>query len=106
MTIHAIQFKGFNRQCPYSRYFVDLKNTTYIFLVRWIDYCNCAVLTIFDYNDNKIITGRALVNGLKIRNNQLPYEFYFMQINQETYEPTLDNISNEFALFYDDEEEI
>ena len=106
MTINAIQFKGFNKQCPYSRYFIELKDNTYVFIVRWIDYCNCAVLTIMDNDDNRIISSRALVNNLKIRTNKLPYELYFMQVNQETYEPTLDIIENEFALFYDDEEEL
>ena len=106
MTINAIQFSGFNKKCPYSRYFIELKDKTYVFIVRWIDYCDCAVLTIMDENDNKIISGRALVNNLKIRNHNLPYELFFMQINEETYEPILDNIEKEYALFYDDEDEL
>lgn len=106
MTINAIQFKGFNKKCPYARYFLELKDNNYIFIIRWVDYCDCAFLTITDYNDIPIISSKALVNNLKIRTHELPYELYFMQINEETYEPTLDNIENEFALFYDDEDEI
>ena len=89
---------------PYIRSFVTIKEETYIFIFQWSNYCNCAFLTITDYNDIPIVRGKALVNGLKIRNNNLPYTFYFLQKNDKTYEPTIDIISSEFILFYDDEE--
>lgn len=104
--IQTISLNGFDNNSPCVRYFIELKENTYIFTVRWIDYCDCAFLNITDYDDNPIITGLALVNGLTIRNSKLPYEMEFLQINGETYEPTIDNISNEFAFIYDDEVEV
>ena len=103
MAYKLIQFSNFNENNPYVFSFVELKDNTYIFTVRWSNYCNCAFLSISDYNDNPIISDRALVNGLQIKNKKLPYIFVFIQINGESYEPTIDNISNEFALSYDDE---
>jgi len=104
--IQTLSFSGLNNDNPYVRYFIQLKDDTYIFTVRWSNYPDCAFLSITDYDDNPIITGVALVNGLKIRNHNLPYIMEFLQINGETYEPTLDNIAEEFALVYDDEVEV
>ena len=98
-----ITFNGFDEQNSYSRYFIILKEDTYIFTLRWSPYCDCGFISIADYNNNPIISGRALVNGLNIRNNNLPYTFYFRHINGETYEPTLENIASEFVLLYNDE---
>ena len=100
-----IFFNGLNEENRYIRYFVEIKDETYIFTVRWNNYCNCAFLSISDYNNNPIISGIALVNGLIIKNKNLPYNFVFIQINDETYEPTLENISKEFALVYIDDED-
>ena len=104
MTIKGFYFNGFNNDCPHSKYFIELKDTTYVFNVRWSDYCQCAFLSITDYEDNPIISGKALVNNLKIRNNKIPYTLYFIQETGKTYEPTLNNISRNFILIYDDEE--
>lgn len=101
-----IFFNNFDNINSYVNYFIELKDKTYIFTVRWSNYCNCAFLSISDYTNNEIISSKALVNGLVIRNNKLPYKFVFTQINGETYEPTLDNISKEFALVYNDESEV
>ena len=103
--IQTISFNNFNSDNLYTQYFTDIGEDTYIFTVRWSDYCNCAFLSINDYENNPIISGLALVNGLRIRNNNLPYVFYFVQINGETYEPTIDNIADEFVLVYEDGEE-
>ena len=100
-----IYFDGLSEENKYIRYFIELNEETYVFIVRWNTYCNCAFLSIFDYNNNSIITSRALVNGLIIRNKNLPYNFIFTQVNDETYEPTLENISKEFALVYETEED-
>ena len=102
MAIVGYKFEGFNDINSYVAYFTELNNETYIFTARWSEYCKCAFLDITDYYDNPIITGLALTNGLKIRHNKLPYVFVFRQINGETYEPTIDNLAKEFALFYDD----
>lgn len=99
-----ISFKNFNSNNQKNTYFVILNNKTYTFLVRWSDYCNCAFLSIKDDNGNSIVTGKALTNGTKIRNQKLPYIMYFLQINGETYEPTLDIIAEEFVLYFDEEE--
>lgn len=103
--IQTINFNGFNTDNLYKQYFTNIGEDTYIFTVRWSEYCNCAFLSIADYENNPIISGVALVNGLRIRNNNLPYVFYFVQINGETYEPTIDNIADEFVLVYEDGEE-
>ena len=102
---YSINFKQLNINNQYIRYFYTISENTYIFTVRWSEYCNCAFLSINDYENNPIISGVALVNGLRIRNNNLPYVFYFVQINGETYEPTIDNIADEFVLVYEDGEE-
>lgn len=101
-----IFFNDFNNKNPYINYFVEIKDETYILAVRWSTYCNCAFLSISDYNNNPIISGLALTNNLIIRNDKLPYRFIFNNIYGETYEPTLDNIATEFALVYDDESEV
>lgn len=98
--MNAIIFDNFNRDNQYINYFIQIGDNQYIFTVRWSKYCKCAFLDIKDINGSPIITGRALVNNLKIRNNKLPYVMYFVHLNNETYEPTLDNISKEFALVY------
>lgn len=103
--IKQINFNNLNNNTPYKQYFINIGEYTYIFTVRWSEYCDCAFLSINDYENNPIISGVALVNGLKIRNNNLPYMFLFTQINGETYEPTIDNIANEFVLVYEDGEE-
>lgn len=101
-----ITLKGFNKNNPYVRYFITFNENTYILTLRWNLYADCAFITIADYENNPIISDRALVNGLNIRNHRLPFIFYFRHINGETYEPTLDNIASEFALIYNDEAEI
>lgn len=99
-----IKFNNLNFNEPYKQYFATIGEQTYILTVRWGEYSNCAFLSIADYENNPIVTGIALVNGLKIRHEKLPHVFYFMQINGETYEPTIDNIAEEFVLVYEDGE--
>lgn len=106
MAIISLNLNNFNDENQYVRYFIELKEQTYIFIVRWSTYCNCAFLSISDYDNNPIISGVALVNNLKIRNNKLPYVLEFMHLTGETYEPTLETISKEFAFVYDDESEV
>lgn len=107
MRVNVLQFKNFNKKSPYISTFIDIKDNTYIFTLRWSDYCDCAFLSIMDYDNNPIITGKALVNNLRIRHNKLPYIFVFTHLYGKTYEPTIDNIASEFALTYvsDDESE-
>lgn len=106
MAIISINLNNFNEDNQYVRYFIELKDETYVFIVRWNTYCNCAFLSIFDYNNNSIIEGIALVNNLKIRSDKLPYVLEFMHLAGETYEPTIETIEKEFALVYDDESEV
>ncbi len=103
----TITFKNFNSKHPYQQYFIKLGEEQFIFTVRWNEYAQCATLDISDYNDNSIIKGRALVNGLIIRNHLLPYTLIFSHKDSETYEPTLDILEDEFKLVYftgDDDE--
>jgi len=104
--INSFSFKNFNEQNPYNQYFINLKDNTYIFTVRWNDYDEIAYLSISDYEDNPIVSGKALINNLKIRHHILPYVLYFVHLTGETYEPTIDNIADEFAIAYDDENEV
>lgn len=101
-----ITFNDFNEKNSYVRYFITLKEVTYIFTLRWNFYCDCGFISIADYENSPIISSKALTNGLQIRNNKLPYVLYFRQINGETYEPTIENIATEFVLLYNDEAEI
>lgn len=103
MTVQTITFSGINEDNPNNRYFVTLNDENFIFKIKWRNECNCAFLSIADDDNNPIISGRALVNGLYIRNHNLPYVMVFAHINGEKYEPTIDTISTEFALVYDDE---
>lgn len=102
MAIKYVQLENFDLAHKNFRYFATFDDDTYIFVVKWSDYCECAFLSIYDYNNNPIITGRALVNNLVIRNNKLPHTFFFVNKNGETYEPTLKNIAEEFVLAYED----
>ena len=105
MVAYSISFKNINKDVKKATYFIELAENTYIFIVRWNSYDNCAYLTITDYEDEPIIMGRALVNNCIIRSNKLPYVFMFVQKNGEKYEPTIDNIADEFVLVYEDGEE-
>ena len=105
MGFKQISLKNFNRNNQNIQYFIELAEDTYIFIVRWNSYDNCAYLTITDYEDEPIIMGRALVNNCIIRSNRLPYVLMFVQKNGEKYEPTIDNIADEFVLVYEDGEE-
>lgn len=81
---------------------ISLDNNLYNFTVKWNDYAQCAFLWLYDADMNPIVQGRALVNNLLIRTDRrkLPQDLRFAQINGETYEPTLDNIGEEFSFFY------
>lgn len=105
MSYKIITFDKISKKQNYKQYFIDIDEQTYSFTLRWSPYSNCAFLSISDYNDNPIISGRALTNGLTIRNNLLPYVFRFLQLNGETYEPTLSTLSSEFGLIFNDKEE-
>ena len=100
VSYKQIKFKGIDINNLNADYFIVLNNSDYIFNVSWNQYCNTAFLNILDGNNNPIIRGRALTNGLFIRNSKLPYNLSFVNLNDETYEPTLENLSKEFALVY------
>ena len=104
MSYYEIPLEDLSFKTPYINNMISIGENNYIFTFQWSFYCNCAFMSIKDYEDNAIVTGKALVNGLKIRNHNLPYILYFRQRNNDTYEPTLDNISKDFMLFFDDEE--
>ena len=97
-----IRFKNFNLENQHNRYFATIGENEYSFVVYWDEYCDCAFLSIYDYYNNPIITGRALTNNLVIRNNKLPSVFYFAHLDGEFYEPTLDIIAKEYGLYYGD----
>ena len=104
MSYYQIPLDDLSYDTPYISNMINIGENNYIFTFQWSFYCECAFVSIKDYDDNFIVSGRALVNGLTIRNHNFPYILYFQQKNGETYEPTLDNIANDFMLFYDDEE--
>ncbi len=91
---------------------IDLDDRLFNFTIKWNDYAQCAFLWLYDADMNPITLGRALVNNLLIRTDRrlLPQDLRFAHINSnfsaisaetgETYEPTLDNIGEEFAFFY------
>lgn len=81
---------------------IQLDDNMYNISVKWNDYAQCAFLWLYDADMNPIVLGRALVNNLLIRTDRrlLPQDLRFAHINGETYEPTLDNIGEEFAFFY------
>ena len=98
------RLEHFNEDNQNNKYFITIKDDTYIFSVRWNKYGNYGNVSIADYNNKPIVLGKALVNNLIIRNKKLPYVFYFAQQNNANYEPSLENISKEFVMFYFDEE--
>lgn len=106
MAVISITLNNFNEENQYVRYFIQLKNDTFVFIVRWNKYCNCAFLNILDSKNNPIIEGITLVNNLVIRNNRLPYILEFIHLTGETYEPTLHTIATEFAFVYDEDSEV
>ncbi len=81
---------------------VALDDRLFNFTVKCNDYAGCAFLWLYDADMNRIVLGRALVYNLLIRTDRrlLPQDLRFAHINGETYEPTLDNIGEEFAFFY------
>ena len=103
MTTYSLTFNP-TRNTPHTSYFVSLGENKFTFVLHWNEYCNCIFLDIKDVDDKNIITGLALVNGLIIRNNNLPYGLLFARLDEGGEEPTIDNIS-EFAMIYDDGKE-
>lgn len=104
--LNELYFTDFNSNTPFIKYPVELNGENFYFIVRWSTECDCAFLDITDDNSEPIISGRALVNGLQIRNAKIPYVMYFLHKDGETYEPTIDIIAKEFAFMYDDETEV
>ena len=97
-----IQF-NLNRNNMFVSFLNDLGGEKFTFTLRWDEYSECFFMDIQDLDGKYIISGRALVNNLIIRNQNLPYIMMFTHTQGETYEPTIDNIM-EFGLFYDDGE--
>lgn len=87
---------------PFIEALITLDDNVYNITVKWNEYAKCAFLWLYDADMNPIVSGVALVNNLLIRTDRrlLPQDLRFAQINGETYEPTLDNIGEEFAFFY------
>lgn len=87
---------------PNISFILPLDDRLFNFTVKWNDYAQCAFLWLYDADMNPIVLGRALVNNLLIRTDRrkLPQDLRFAHINGETYEPTLDNIGEEFAFYY------
>lgn len=87
---------------PFISSTLDLDDRLFNITVKWNDYAQCAFLWLYDADMNPIVSGRALVNNLLIRTDRrkLPQDLRFTHINGETYEPTLDNIGEEFAFYY------
>ena len=81
---------------------VTLDGNLYNLTVKWNDYAQCAFLWLYDADMNPIVLGRALTNGTLIRTDRrlLPQDLRFVNINGESYEPDLNNISKEFAFVY------
>ena len=104
MTIYQFNTNGLNSNNMKIAFPITLDEQNFLFKCYWNTYADCAFLDIEDMNNNKIISGRALVNGLKIRNHNIPYILNFVQVTGETYEPTLDIIEKEFAFQYEVEE--
>ena len=104
MSRYYIDLKDLNAKNPNVGLFVTLGDTDFIVKILWNDYAECAFLSIEDSNNEQIISGLALVNGLRIRNNKLPYILHFEQINGETYEPNIDIIGDEFMFYYEVED--
>lgn len=98
----AYTLKGFGRNNYNILSTITLDDRLFNFSIKWNDYAQCAFLWLYDADMNPIILGRALVNNLLIRTDRrlLPQDLRFAHINGETYEPTLDNIGEEFAFFY------
>lgn len=94
--------KGFNQNNYNITSTVTLDDRLFNFTIKWNNYAQCAFLWLHDADMNPIVLGRALVNNLLIRTDRrlLPQDLRFAHINGETYEPTLDNIGEEFAFFY------
>ena len=101
MTIYQLKLEGFDNNTPNLGYLFKIGDNNFTFICRWNSYADCGFLSIEDEDSNKIISSIALVNGLKIRHNKLPYVLYFKHNNNETYEPTIENISKEFSFFYE-----
>ena len=98
MEYRTIILKDINYKTPNRYYYITLKDKIYRFDVRWNKYGKYAILSIYNSENQAIITGRAMTNGLKIRNNKLPYVMYFLQKDGKTYEPDLDCFSSDFVL--------
>lgn len=101
----TIVFKiGKLKSNPFIYSTIDLDDRLFNFTVKWNNYAQCAFLWLYDADMNPIVLGRALVNNLLIRTDRrlFPQDLRFRHINGETYEPTIDNIGEEFAFYYGD----
>lgn len=97
-----LHFEDLDKNHLSGRYFVTLKDQVFTFLVDWDKEYEKGYLSILDENGTDIVNGLALVNGLFIRKREIPYNLFFTNVLRDTYEPTLDTISTDFAMYYED----
>ena len=102
VTQNAIAFKIKKKLLNPYAFTVTLDGNLYNFSVKWNDYARCAFLWLYDADMKPIVLGSALTNGTLIRTDRrlLPQDLRFVNINGESYEPDLNNISKEFAFVY------
>lgn len=102
MTQRSLQF-NLDRNNTFVSFLTDIGENKFTFTLRWNDYCDCFFMDIQDIDANYLISGLAVVNNLIIRHQDLPYVMIFAHLQEESYEPTIDNIT-EFGLLYEDNE--
>lgn len=99
--MHGLKFKldNDNKNIEFTS---QLDNKLFNFEIKWNNYAGCAFVSIYDVDMNPIVKSRALVNNLLIRTDRrlLPKDLRFINLIGETYDPDLDNISEEFAFIY------
>lgn len=106
MTVYKAYLDNFNNDNPRVRKLANIGNKNYVLECFWSNYSNCAYMTIKDDSEESIVNNIALVNGLVIRSKDIPYPIYFKHKDNQTYEPSLEDIATDFIITFDDEEEV
>ena len=76
-----------DRNNDYVSFLTNLADDKFTFIIRWNEYCECFFMDIQDLDGNYLLSGRALVNGLIVRHQNLPYNMVFLNLQGKNYEP-------------------
>lgn len=82
-------------------FYTTINGKSYHFIVKWNEYCNCAILDIYDNKGNEVKTGTALNCNTVIGGDKREMPFLvFKHKDNSTIEPTPETFKD-YWIFYE-----